>query len=242
MSVASRDDKARPSLPALRWVRPPQQQRSQKTFERILDAAEGHIVDGGVQSLTVSGVVARAKSSVGAFYARFPDKNALLTTLHERECEAALATTDEALDPGRWAEVPLPEALSNIVSFVVNVFGQRQRLVLAFVSVAASQPTIARRRAALAGEVAERLYRFLAGRADEIPHPDLRLAADVCVRIIFGTLESESSIRVSLPDGEHLDESRLGAELTRALLGYLGIPVSTRMPLSRESQPTGVQP
>jgi AcrR family transcriptional regulator len=222
------------SVPPLRWVRPPQQERSQKTFVRILDAAEALIVENGVQALTVSGVVARARSSVGAFYARFPDKNALLTTLHERECEAALATTEEALDPERWVDVPLPEALAKIVSFVVHVFGERQRLVLAFVSVAASEETIARRRAAVAGAVAERLHRLLLMRGDEIPHPDLRLAAEVSVRIIFGTLESESSIRLALPDAEHVPENRLGAELTRALLGYLGIPTSTRVPLRRD--------
>jgi AcrR family transcriptional regulator len=230
------------SLPPLRWVRPPQQERSQRTLERILDAAEAWIVENGVQSLTVSGVVARAQSSVGAFYARFPDKTALLTTLHERESEAALATTEVALDPARWAHVPLAEALSSIVSFVVHLFNERQRLVLAFVSVAASQETIARRRARLMGQVAERLHAFLDARGDEVPHPDLRFASEVVVRIIFGTLESDSSARVALPDAEHLDEARLGAELTRALLGYLGIPVSTRILRPRDPFIPGASP
>jgi hypothetical protein len=45
---------ARRSLAPLEWVRPPQQQRSQQTFERILDAAESFIVENGVQALTVS--------------------------------------------------------------------------------------------------------------------------------------------------------------------------------------------
>lgn len=223
------------SLPPLGWVRPPRQERSHRTLARLLDAAEALVIEGGVQSLTVSGVVSRASSSVGAFYSRFHDKNALLSTLHERECEAALATTDAALDPARWETMALADALSRIVSFVVQLFGQRQRLVLAFQGAAVAEEGIARRRAEFTEQVVDRLHRFLASRQDEIPHPDLRLAAEVMVRILFGTLESDMSIRVALPDYDHMDEDRLGAELSRALLGYLGIPISTRVPRNRES-------
>jgi AcrR family transcriptional regulator len=230
----SKTDDARRPIPPLSWVHPPQQERSHRTLARLLDAAEALIIESGVQSLTVSGVVSRAKSSVGAFYARFQDKTGLLSMLHQRECEAALATTDVALDPARWESEALPEALSKIVSFVVQLFGQRRRLILAFQGVAAVEPEIARRRAQFTEGVVDRLYRFLSSRQDEIPHPDLRLAAEVLVRIIFGTLESDMSIRVALPDDDHIDEERLGAELTRALLGYLGIPVSARMPRGRD--------
>ena len=44
-------------------------------------------------------VLKRAGSSVGAFYARFTDKDALLVTLHERACEQTITLADELLDP-----------------------------------------------------------------------------------------------------------------------------------------------
>ncbi|HEY1598537.1 MAG TPA: helix-turn-helix domain-containing protein, partial [Pirellulales bacterium] len=69
-------------LAKVEWVRPPRQTRSQETLERLLDAAEEVFAEKGFESATVAEVVRRAKSSVGAMYARFTDKNALLSCLH----------------------------------------------------------------------------------------------------------------------------------------------------------------
>ena len=57
----------------LAWVRAPQQARSQETLDRILDAAERLVSEKGFEDTTVADVVARAGSSVGAFYTRFRD-------------------------------------------------------------------------------------------------------------------------------------------------------------------------
>ena len=62
----------------LRWIRPPQQARSQETLGRILDAAEALVAEKGFDDTPISEIVQRAGSSVGAFYTRFPAKDALL--------------------------------------------------------------------------------------------------------------------------------------------------------------------
>ncbi len=90
-------------IPDLRWVRAPQQARSQETLDRILDAAEALVTEKGFEEATVAEVARRAESSVGAFYARFRDKTGLLYALHDRYLEQAMATADLALDPARWA-------------------------------------------------------------------------------------------------------------------------------------------
>ena len=66
----------------LRWIRPPQQARSQETLERLLDAAETLVAEKGFDDTPVAEVARRAGSSVGAFYTRFPDKDALLHALY----------------------------------------------------------------------------------------------------------------------------------------------------------------
>jgi AcrR family transcriptional regulator len=99
----------------LHWVKPPQQARSRKTLEKVLDAAEDVIKERGVAGLTVSEVVRRAGSSVGAFYARFADKESLLATLHERNCAEALATAELALDPARWESADIASILDRQV-------------------------------------------------------------------------------------------------------------------------------
>jgi AcrR family transcriptional regulator len=51
---------------ALVSYRPPQQQRSKESLERILDAAESLIRERGFDSMTVAEVVQRSGSSVGS--------------------------------------------------------------------------------------------------------------------------------------------------------------------------------
>src|SRR4051812_31414315 len=114
-----------PSAP-LHWVKPPQQARSQKTLERLLDAAEELIAESGAAAFTVSEVVKRGGSSVGAFYARFPDKDALLATLHQRSCSEALATAEFALNPDRWQVSALEDVVAEIIQFMVTTCEARR--------------------------------------------------------------------------------------------------------------------
>src|ERR1041384_7034894 len=154
---SNRTSTAPVSLTPLHWVKPPQQARSQKTLERMLDAAEELIAERGVGSVTVSEVVRRAGSSVGAFYARFPDKDALLATLHERSCAEALATADLALDPKRWQSADLASAIFELVKFAGVLYRERRGIVVAFIELAASDPLFAERRATLEAETGARM-------------------------------------------------------------------------------------
>ena len=142
-SAAGRASEPPPSLAPLRWAKPPRQARSQRTLERLLDAAEELIMERGSTGLTVSEVVRVAGSSVGAFYARFPDKDALLATLHERACVEALATTDLALDPARWTRADVGRVILELVKFVDSTCRERMGLLLAFIAMAATDSAYA---------------------------------------------------------------------------------------------------
>ena len=115
------------ATPDLRWVRAPQQARSQETLDRILDAAESLVTEKGFEDATVAEVARRAGSSVGAFYARFRDKTGLLYALYDRYLEQAMATADVALDPERWQGTAIPDLLRSVVRFLVEVYRERQR-------------------------------------------------------------------------------------------------------------------
>src|SRR5688572_1885607 len=64
--------------------RPPQQSRSQATLDRILDAAETVLEEKSFSEATLAEIMDRAGVTVGAFYRRFPDKDALLHLLDNR--------------------------------------------------------------------------------------------------------------------------------------------------------------
>jgi AcrR family transcriptional regulator len=224
--TASFSASAPPSLTPLHWVKPPRQARSQKTLERVLDAAEEIIFERGVTALTVSEVVRRAGSSVGAFYARFPDKDSLLATLHERSCSEALATAELAFDPVRWETKELGSVVSEVVRFTVLLCQERRGLLLAFIALAAADAAYAERRANLESQIAGLLYEFLKSREGEVSHPDLRTAARVATRIMLATVEYGALLERASPNDADPSDDRIAGELARAVLSYLGSAVS----------------
>ena len=117
---------------------------ARRRSKRILDAAEEVISERGFDNATVSEIVRRGKSSVGAMYARFNDKDSLLACLHERFCEQALATTDAALDALRWEGTTIAEILSNVLPFLVHVYHHKRGLIRAFIVPRQYGPSIRR--------------------------------------------------------------------------------------------------
>src|SRR5262249_9156472 len=83
-------------------LRPPVQARSQATLDRLVRAAEGLLAEKRFDEATVAEIARRADSSVGAFYARFPDKEAFLDHFDERFFQNAREQWNVVLDPARW--------------------------------------------------------------------------------------------------------------------------------------------
>jgi AcrR family transcriptional regulator len=206
----------------LRWIRPPQQARSQETLERLLDAAEALVGEKGFADTPVAEIARRAESSVGAFYARFPDKDALLHALYERYQEQAIATTDAALDPSRWEGARIAEILAAVVRFLVSLYREQIGLIRAFVVRAHVDPDFHARRERMLGYVNERLSALLLARRDEIAHPDPQKAAAFMLTLVFATLDNVMLFGELRSSALALADDDLAAELTRAYLAYLG--------------------
>jgi AcrR family transcriptional regulator len=218
---------ARTPTPApLHWVKPPQQARSQKTLARLLDAAEEVIKEQGMAALTVSEVARRAGSSVGAFYARFADKEGLLATLHERSCGETLATARLALDPERWDSLDITTMVEELVAFCAALCEERIGLVLAFLSLAATDVSYARRRSSVESAIGDLLGRLLYARRDELSHPDPLLAAQVAVRMVLNTLEYDAVTRRHAATEAGKCDPAFARELTRAVVAFIGAPTS----------------
>lgn len=95
LSAAARQGTARTYGPWVydRWVQKPAQNRSERTFFRLLDAAEGLLGARHWHEVSVQEIARRAEASVGSFYNRFTDKSALLHCLDDRlgdECERTI--------------------------------------------------------------------------------------------------------------------------------------------------------
>lgn len=216
----------KPEVP-LDWINAPRQERSQKTLEKILDAAEALICEGGLDAVTVPAVVKRAGSSVGSFYARFPDKNALLETLHERACQQTIATADKAFDAALWEGRSLEDIVHGMVAFAVRMFGSRKSIMTAFHRALGSDSGYARRRANNGIELGVRALRLFLAHRDRIGHPHPEAAILMTLRMVTATLEQRNALSaagVGTTDFEmamEVDDATLARELERMALSYL---------------------
>ena len=209
----------------LQWVRPPQQQRSQETLTRILDAAQELVSEKGFDDTPISEIVRRAGSSVGAFYTRFADKDALLHALYDRYLEQAIATADDALDPARWESSRIPELLSAVVGFLVTIYREQRGMIRVFVARNQRDQSFQARRERLSHYVSERLSALLLARRDEITHPDPERAAAFGLTLVFSALDGVMLFG-EMRSGLTLSDEALAEELTRVYIAYLGVHTS----------------
>ena len=226
-----------PRVPELRWVRQPRQVRSQETLERLLDAAELLVAEKGFEDATIAELVRRAESSVGAFYARFRDKDVLLYALYARFLAQGVAPADAVLDPEPWSGATIPEILHAIVPFLVSVYRERQGLIRAFVLRNHVDGEFRARQARLSHHVNDGLARLLLPRAGEMRHPNPARAA------VFGLTMTVNTIETAVLFGElrssalTLSDEELATELIRAFLAYLGVAEAPRAPRPEPHEP-----
>lgn len=208
-----------PARIALEWVRPPQQARSHKTLIRILDAAEELIEEGGVEAVTIAAVIGRGSSSVGAFYARFGDKENLLRCVFERFFEQAQATALASLAPDRWGRIALREILETALAFTADVFRQRRRIIAAMVAQAAARPELVAAGRDLGDAITTGLLGLARARGLAPRHPEPERAASLCVWLVLGALTSWA--QVGADDGPPTEPAAFAAETVEMFFGYL---------------------
>src|SRR5579871_3811602 len=99
-------------------LRPAKQARSSRTLERILRATRDLLHEKEFEEITVAEIVQRAQSSCGAFYARFPSKEALLPALYDAYTRSLPTETTVWSDPATWGERSLTVRVAKMVRFV----------------------------------------------------------------------------------------------------------------------------
>lgn len=212
--------------PQLEWVKKPRQLRSQETLERILEAAEELLLEKRFEAIAVSEIAKRARSSVGAFYARFSDKEALLRCVFERFYAQALATAEHALDPGRWDGVGAQEFLEASTRFLIRVFREREHFVAALAHRAGADEELAAMGERLGQVIAERLRALLSRRGERVGHRDPDTAVRVSVWLIMSALESRAAFAPSPP----VSEGALASEIAAMCRSYLQIEARAGAP------------
>jgi AcrR family transcriptional regulator len=199
-------------------VRPPKQQRSRESYERVLHAARELLEENGFEGFTVQEVATRANVSVGAIYERFGNKETLLHTVHARLMETIakfVDAQDAALPAGAG------DLIEALVQRVAATMAAHHAILRAFMHLGALDDVIADRGSLESVELGRRFRAALRPHAAELTHPDPEVALDVAFRIAYSTLARQVMYGPLFESDVALGWDRLTGELARACRAYL---------------------
>jgi len=194
--------------------RRPSQRRSQVTVAAILDAAARVFEERGFDAGTTNHVAERAGVSIGSLYEYFPNKDAMVVAVVERELERERSKLLAILEPAA-TERDLAAQLRAFVETLVELHAKRPALHRILFDQAEHPPAahacVLRFEESLAHALAETLRGV---------RPSLR-DPDTTAHLIVQTTESLAH-RFVLRGIHDLGRADFVRELTRLLIGYVG--------------------
>lgn len=206
-------------------LRPPQQDRSRATLRRFLEATLALLGERRFEEASVAEIARRARSSVGAFYARFEGKQALVACLNQRIFEEGRERWGAFLAPERWRGRDAAAVMRGVVRHVVRKRRANRGLLRALALHARShpQPGFAEAAAASNRHVHALLRALLLARRAELGHPDPERAIGMGLLLVdAATREAILFDEARLVPGG-LSDAVLVRELSAAWLAYLGV-------------------
>jgi len=190
----------------------------------MLEAAKALLDEKNFDELTIAQIAKKARVSVGLFYSRFDDKDALLSALYEKHMLELRATTTKMFDPKKWSSIPVSQFIEELVAFMVRYHRKNRGLLRALVLRHHTHPgkryedPAERSKTAIAS-----VGKLLAARADEIRHPDPRLAGSLGFLFVLGAIREKILFGGGVATALRISDKRMAKELTTAFLGYLGL-------------------
>lgn len=168
-------------------VNPPQQARSRRTLERIVRAALALLDEEGPDGLTVQAVVARAKSSVGSFYARFKGKEELLEYLEERVWDEARERWQAQLAERDWSSLSMEEVARGSARLLTSTHRSRAIFLKSLDRMGAGG---GEGYASFRRFVLQALAKLLLEHRDRIRHDDAEGAVRLALAALSGIVET----------------------------------------------------
>jgi AcrR family transcriptional regulator len=194
----------------------------------MLDAAESLLESKSFDALSVAEVAARAGVTIGAFYARFADKEALLEALEARVTETVLASLQSVIDSRALDGLRLDEALRRYFEALVESYQATRGAGRALVLRSHIDGRLRGRLERLNSEGPPRMLRLLLS-ANRIKHPKPKQALDLALLVVRSTLRETILFQESTLGGGPMPPAVLAEELTRLFLTYLGLDGRTRL-------------
>ena len=206
----------------------PQQERSRESLRKLMKAAAQVLGQHGVDGATIPRIAAHAGLTPGAIYRRFSDKDALLESVILHIFEQQDERLRTGLTKETAAQIPLPVFAEQIVHSLLVSYRANAGLLRAMRQFVQSRmgTDFWKRIARLEKRSYGRVIDLLLTNAQDIRHPEPRIAASLGMMMVISTLQE---IVLTTPDTNYWkdllprNDQALRRELTQALLSYLGV-------------------
>jgi AcrR family transcriptional regulator len=205
----------------LRWVTPATQERSKDTQERVLAAARSLLARGtSWPDITIAAIVRTSRSSVGAFYARFRDKDTLLRLLQIELYREGLATATETFRIVMSARPSFDTMVDAFVRVAVRSYRDQEHLRRAIMLKIGSDGDFRKRSAELTQQTIAGLAALISPRFPAARSADVTAAVQVAHMLVYGVLDQELLFGVIPVTGVRLGDDEMVEELARAVKAY----------------------
>lgn len=192
--------------------RKPAQERSRSTTEAILQATAQILPKVGFEAASTNRIAEIAGVSIGSLYQYFPNRDAIINALIEREVENHFRAASQQLL--ELKDAPKVDLVDGILETVLSLFEDRRDL-RAMLFQRMGRFSAVNRIEQVEDRFVEMLADVLARRKNETRIPDEKIGAFILSHAVMGV------VRSNLAPGRRHDKVPLKAELSRLLLGYL---------------------
>jgi AcrR family transcriptional regulator len=206
-------------------LRPPLQNRSRKSLERILIAGKELLEEKGWEGFTVQEVSRRAKVSIGSIYARAPSKEALIVAVYDRALIDIAADNARLSDDSRWDGLELRDLIIEAVREVIEVALRHQKILTVFMNRSPVDPVIRARASDQIRAVAARWEELMLRHSAAVTHPNPELAIEIAFRMVFATMSRRVQFGPDFAAYQTVSDEQLTDEVGRAVAAYLLEPV-----------------
>ena len=204
-------------------VRPPLQSRSEKSLEKMVAACRALAEErGNLDDISLNETVARAGTSIGAFYGRFKDKEAFLGYVLEVALREAEDVMQRSIDEQPvWQTGPAQAIVERIIGSYVSQFRLNRGLFRGFLRHYSARDA----RDNPMRDANRRIYGLvvpsLAAQLGDRPKDTAEFEVRAALQFMVGTL---ANILLNDPGPLHLDDDALALHLDRMMVRYLGLP------------------
>jgi AcrR family transcriptional regulator len=206
--------------------RPPQQNRSKASQERMLAAARSLMEKHGSAEFTLGDVSKAGKVSIGSIYNRIASKDELVATVHAQiieEVDETLATKVEAL---RDDCVSLQSAIHHLFNAVAETLSCHAVSLRPMMQIAARDPRVGATGKASYAQTESMVVSRLLIFSDEIRHPDAERACTSAFRIFYAAIARHLGFGAVSGSANEGDWAQLKADLVSMTTSFLEMPAA----------------